>query len=475
MPAGRHAAGVRQSRVHAPPIGTRRDIIPNKRVMDIEDALAWAYRDELPKRRDRRGELGPQWYASIYPMFKICALGGRVENFSREPGFPAAMGEAHADALIIEAAVEELLSFQGHHFDGVLGFLTHLPAGLDEHAAMAQSMGQLFELVRIKARLGARPIFARRPEPSPVEVEAKALTLQVELNPAEEQGWIATLEDVSARKDSEARADVAARQDPLTGLPNRLLLQERLSEAFVRLHRNSKKRALLLVDLDRFRPVSDTLGQPAPPLKDELASDGVQGFVPTALLPASALGRYQRGEERQRADPACPGDWSQQHQTRPAQAARIDEVAVTRAHRIAVDAPRLDASPPAPFDHVVEPKHHGSARHESADQKPEQDAAAGPRAPSRTIEDAVGAHEPSVVRAAHDPQDARDCPSPRRQDLADQQHLPVPPRAVDEQRRERQDEPDEAGGQRRHRGVSSRGHHQPIRHARSVSSLQSIA
>ncbi|MCJ2075389.1 PAS-domain containing protein, partial [Methylobacterium sp. E-016] len=65
------------------------------------------------------------------------------------------------------------------------------------------------------------------------EVEAEGLTLQVELNPAEEQGWIATIEDVSARKASEARADEAARQDPLTGLPNRLLLQERLSEALV--------------------------------------------------------------------------------------------------------------------------------------------------------------------------------------------------------------------------------------------------
>ena len=94
------------------------------------------------------------------------------------------------------------------------------------------------------------------------EVKANELTLQVELSPAEEQGWIATLEDVSARKASEARADEAARQDPLTGLPNRLLLQERLSEALVRLHRNAESCAILLVDLDRFKPVNDTLGHP---------------------------------------------------------------------------------------------------------------------------------------------------------------------------------------------------------------------
>ncbi|MCJ2010845.1 hypothetical protein [Methylobacterium sp. J-092] len=134
--------------------------------MDIEDALAWVYREELPKRRDGRGELGPQGYASISPMCKIYSLGRWVENFSREPGFLPAMGEAHPDALLIEAAVEELRSFQRHCFDGDLGLLTHLPAGLNEHAAMAQSMGQLFDLVRIKARLGSRPTFARTPEPS---------------------------------------------------------------------------------------------------------------------------------------------------------------------------------------------------------------------------------------------------------------------------------------------------------------------
>ncbi|WP_375455744.1 hypothetical protein [uncultured Methylobacterium sp.] len=154
--------------MHAPPIGTRREGTPNKRVMDIEDALTWAYRHELPKRREGEGDGRMREFPSISPMFAICALGGRVENFSREPGFPAAMGEPHPDALIIEAAVEELKAFAAHRFEGELGLLTHLPAGLDEHAAMARSMGQLFDLVRIKARLGGRPTFARTPEPAAI-------------------------------------------------------------------------------------------------------------------------------------------------------------------------------------------------------------------------------------------------------------------------------------------------------------------
>ena len=94
------------------------------------------------------------------------------------------------------------------------------------------------------------------------EVTGQDRTLQIELCPIADGGWIATLEDVSARKASEARADEMARLDPLTGLPNRLLLRERLAEALARLQRSGEACALLLIDLDRFKPVNDTLGHP---------------------------------------------------------------------------------------------------------------------------------------------------------------------------------------------------------------------
>lgn len=164
-PTGRHAGGVRQSRVHAPPVGTRREGTVYRRVLDIEDVLRWAYRDELPKRRDEYD--GPmREFPSVSPMFAMAALGGRVENFSREPGFPAAMGEVHPDALVVEAAVLALSRYADHRFAGELGLLTNLPAGLDEHGAMNRAMARIVDLVRIKARLGARPCFAKSPEPA---------------------------------------------------------------------------------------------------------------------------------------------------------------------------------------------------------------------------------------------------------------------------------------------------------------------
>ena len=94
------------------------------------------------------------------------------------------------------------------------------------------------------------------------EVTGKDHTLHVEIRAIAGDGWVATLEDVSARKASEVRADALARVDPLTGLPNRLLMRERLAEALARLQRDGEACAVLLVDLDRFKPVNDTLGHP---------------------------------------------------------------------------------------------------------------------------------------------------------------------------------------------------------------------
>ena len=120
-------------------------------------------------------------------------------------------------------------------------------------ARASQSRQGIFESLRRALDLQTSTSF---------EVTDQDHTLQVELRSIAGEGWVVTLEDVSARKASEARADELARLDPLTGLPNRLLLRERLAEALARLQRNGEACALLLIDLDRFKPVNDTLGHP---------------------------------------------------------------------------------------------------------------------------------------------------------------------------------------------------------------------
>lgn len=66
--------------------------------------------------------------------------------------------------------------------------------------------------------------------------------------------------DISDLRDAQWRMRQLATHDYLTGLPNRVLLYERLDLALTRYHRLGQTVALLYLDLDRFKPINDELG-----------------------------------------------------------------------------------------------------------------------------------------------------------------------------------------------------------------------
>jgi diguanylate cyclase (GGDEF)-like protein/PAS domain S-box-containing protein len=73
-------------------------------------------------------------------------------------------------------------------------------------------------------------------------------------------GWRGTALDITERKRAEARIADLATRDPLTGLPNRLLLGDRLNQAIAGAQREGAMLALMFIDLDHFKGVNDTLG-----------------------------------------------------------------------------------------------------------------------------------------------------------------------------------------------------------------------
>ena len=80
----------------------------------------------------------------------------------------------------------------------------------------------------------------------------------------EQQGYLGTVVNILAgsleRCRVETRLSHLALHDPLTGMPNRLLLLDRLSEALARAERGGPCVGVLFVDLDRFKLVNDALG-----------------------------------------------------------------------------------------------------------------------------------------------------------------------------------------------------------------------
>jgi diguanylate cyclase (GGDEF)-like protein/PAS domain S-box-containing protein len=72
--------------------------------------------------------------------------------------------------------------------------------------------------------------------------------------------YVATLVDITLSKQAADEIERLAFYDPLTSLPNRRLLLDRLNLALASSHRSARKGALLFIDLDNFKTLNDTLG-----------------------------------------------------------------------------------------------------------------------------------------------------------------------------------------------------------------------
>ena len=93
--------------------------------------------------------------------------------------------------------------------------------------------------------------------------------------------FVGVAQDITERKEAQAKLERQAHYDALTGLPNRVLSRDRLAQAVAQAGRHGWSVGLLHFDLDRFKLVNDTFGHPA---GDELlreAAGRVAGCVRT--------------------------------------------------------------------------------------------------------------------------------------------------------------------------------------------------
>jgi diguanylate cyclase (GGDEF)-like protein len=112
-------------------------------------------------------------------------------------------------------------------------------------------------------------------------------TLEFTVQPMENGGMVALVEDITERKIAEAKISHLARFDPLTGLPNRSVLRDRMERALSE-WRPDNMCAIHFVDLDQFKQVNDTLGH----TRGDMLLEAVAERLQTSIRDADVIARF---------------------------------------------------------------------------------------------------------------------------------------------------------------------------------------
>jgi diguanylate cyclase (GGDEF)-like protein/PAS domain S-box-containing protein len=100
--------------------------------------------------------------------------------------------------------------------------------------------------------------------------------------------YVACFSDITEKKRAEARMEYLALHDPLTGLPNRILFNERLAAAISLAHRRQQALGVLFLDLNGFKEINDTLGHGA---GDHVLKE-VAGRLVSCVRESDAVARF---------------------------------------------------------------------------------------------------------------------------------------------------------------------------------------
>lgn len=154
---------------------------------------------------------------------------------------------------VVNPAFERMFGYPADEIVGrpITTLLSHLD--LDEERDLEKEGGFLKSLL---VQHGHREVEGRHKT-------GKQFPLEVTLNSMETDGpprITAILRDITIRKKQEKALSHQALHDALTNLPNRTLLFDRLQHGILAAKREDKQMAVLLLDLDRFKDVNDTLG-----------------------------------------------------------------------------------------------------------------------------------------------------------------------------------------------------------------------
>ncbi|MBI3896933.1 MAG: EAL domain-containing protein [Gammaproteobacteria bacterium] len=174
------------------------------------------------------------------------------QRFSRAfQASPAAMAIIRSNDGIIVDANASYLQLAGYGRTEVVG-RTVVEIGMMGETQRRQIRGVLFEQksvrdveVSMRTKSGANRVLLTSVEKTEMDGQDCFLVLVV---------------DITERKETEERMRHMAHHDALTGLPNRILMQDRIGQAIAQARRGRHQVAVLFIDLDYFKHINDSLG-----------------------------------------------------------------------------------------------------------------------------------------------------------------------------------------------------------------------
>ncbi|RMQ41885.1 Histidine kinase [Pseudomonas cichorii] len=117
---------------------------------------------------------------------------------------------------------------------------------------------QLVEQLRDAGQIHHMEMNGRHKNGTPLVLDVSAECITLDATAC----LLVTARDISQLKHAQAQVQHLAYHDPLTNLPNRAMLMERLSQQLVQLKQDNLRGALLFLDLDHFKHINDSLGHP---------------------------------------------------------------------------------------------------------------------------------------------------------------------------------------------------------------------
>ncbi len=178
------------------------------------------------------------------------------------------MLDAHGNFSFLNDQAESLLGYKRHellgqHFSKII----HPNNAADVHNYFSEQRTGIRAAQKIEMRLQVNPdndqVACLANHELIVELNAVGIYKSNGHGNKQFSGTLGCARDISERKKNEARISFQAYHDVLTRLPNRILFDDRMQQAFAHARRSGIHFALLFIDLDRFKLINDTLGHVA--------------------------------------------------------------------------------------------------------------------------------------------------------------------------------------------------------------------